>query len=68
MLAWFALVPAMSTLRFRLAVSIALAGVAALLILAVGFAVDPAAALGQPGPDDRGAGDGRQHRRRLHAR
>ena len=47
-LAWFALVPAMSTLRFRLAVSIALAGVAAVLILAVGFAVDPAAAADNP--------------------
>ena len=47
-LAWFVLVPAMSTLRFRLTVSIALAGVAAVLILAVGFAVDPAAAADNP--------------------
>src|SRR5829696_1549658 len=34
-LPWFALVPAMATLRFRLAVSVALAGVAALLIVAL---------------------------------
>jgi diguanylate cyclase (GGDEF)-like protein len=47
-LAWFALVPAMATLRFRLAVSIALAGVAAVLILAVGYGVDPAAAADNP--------------------
>ena len=49
-LPWFALVPAMATLRFRLAVSVALAGAAALLILAVGFAVNPAAALDYPVP------------------
>jgi diguanylate cyclase (GGDEF)-like protein len=47
-LAWFAIVPAMATLRFRLTVSIALAGVAAVLILAVGFAVDPARAVDGP--------------------
>lgn len=47
-LAWFALVPAMATLRFRLTVSIALAVVAALLILGVGFAVDPARAVDNP--------------------
>jgi diguanylate cyclase (GGDEF)-like protein len=49
-LPWFALVPAMATLRFRLAVSVGLAGVAALLIVGVGFAVDPAAALDYPVP------------------
>jgi diguanylate cyclase (GGDEF)-like protein len=49
-LPWFALVPAMATLRFRLAVSVALAGVAALLIVGVGFAVDPAKALDYPVP------------------
>jgi diguanylate cyclase (GGDEF)-like protein len=49
-LPWFALVPAMATLRFRLAVSVALSGVAALLIVAVGFAVDPARALDYPVP------------------
>ena len=47
-LPWFAIVPAMATLRFRLAVSIALAGAAAVLIVAVGFAVDPAAAADNP--------------------
>jgi diguanylate cyclase (GGDEF)-like protein len=47
-LAWFAIVPAMATLRFRLAVSIALAGMAALLILGVGFAVDPTRAVEDP--------------------
>jgi diguanylate cyclase (GGDEF)-like protein len=49
-LPWFALVPAMATLRFRLAVSVALSGAAALLILGVGFAVDPARALDYPVP------------------
>jgi diguanylate cyclase (GGDEF)-like protein len=49
-LPWFALVPAMATLRFRLAVSVTLSGAAALLILAVGFAVDPARALDYPVP------------------
>lgn len=49
-LPWFALVPAMATLRFRLAVSVALAVVAGLLVLAVGFAVDPAGALDNPVP------------------
>jgi diguanylate cyclase (GGDEF)-like protein len=47
-LPWFALVPAMATLRFRLTVSITLASVAALLILGVGFAVDPTRALDNP--------------------
>jgi diguanylate cyclase (GGDEF)-like protein len=47
-LPWFALVPAMATLRFRLAVSVTLSAVAALLILGVGFAVDLAAAVDQP--------------------
>lgn len=49
-LPWFAIVPAMATLRFRLAVSVALAGVSALLILGIGFAVDPAAAVDNPVP------------------
>jgi diguanylate cyclase (GGDEF)-like protein len=49
-LPWFALVPAMATLRFRLAVSVTLSAVAALLILGVGFAVDPARALDYPVP------------------
>src|SRR3954467_15834602 len=44
-LSWFVLVPAMSTLRFRLAVSVTLSVVAALLIVGVGFSVDAAAAL-----------------------
>jgi diguanylate cyclase (GGDEF)-like protein len=47
-LPWFALVPAMATLRFRLAVSVGLAGVAALLILGIGFAVDPTRAVDTP--------------------
>jgi diguanylate cyclase (GGDEF)-like protein len=47
-LPWFALVPAMATLRFRLAVSVALAGVAALLIVGVGFAVNPSVAVDHP--------------------
>jgi len=49
-LPWFALVPAMATLRFRLAVSVGLAAAAALLILGVGFAGDPARALDDPVP------------------
>ncbi|MEA2456832.1 MAG: two-component system, cell cycle response regulator [Thermoleophilaceae bacterium] len=49
-LPWLALVPAMAALRFRLAVCLALAGVAALLIVAVGFAVDTAHALDDPVP------------------
>jgi len=49
-LAWFVLVPAMATLRFRLAVCIALAVVAAGLIVAVGFAVDPPTAVENPVP------------------
>jgi diguanylate cyclase (GGDEF)-like protein len=47
-LPWFALVPAMATLRFRLAVTIALAGASAVLILAVGYGVDPARAADSP--------------------
>jgi diguanylate cyclase (GGDEF)-like protein len=47
-LTWLALVPAMATLRFRLAVSRALCGVAAVLILAVGIGVDPAGAWDDP--------------------
>jgi diguanylate cyclase (GGDEF)-like protein len=47
-LPWFALVPAMATLRFRLAVSVTLSVVASLLIVGVGFAVDGEAALDQP--------------------
>jgi diguanylate cyclase (GGDEF)-like protein len=49
-LPWFALVPAMATLRFRLAVSIFLAGVSAVLIVGVGYAVDPTAAADNPVP------------------
>ena len=49
-LPWFALVPAMATLRFRLAVSVTLSAVAALLIVGVGFSVDAAAALDHPVP------------------
>jgi diguanylate cyclase (GGDEF)-like protein len=49
-LPWFALVPAMSTLRFRLAVAVTLSVVAGVLILAVGFAVEPARALDDPVP------------------
>jgi diguanylate cyclase (GGDEF)-like protein len=47
-LSWFVLVPAMSTLRFRLAVSVTLSVVAALLIVGVGFSVDAAAAVDHP--------------------
>jgi diguanylate cyclase (GGDEF)-like protein len=49
-LAWMALVPAMATLRFRLRVSVALAGLAAIAITAVGFGVDARAALDDPVP------------------
>jgi diguanylate cyclase (GGDEF)-like protein len=47
-LAWMALVPAMATLRFRLRVSIALAGLAVVGIVAVSFGVDARAALDEP--------------------
>ena len=47
-LPWFALVPAMATLRFRLAVSVTLSAVAALLIVGVGLSVDGVAALDHP--------------------
>jgi diguanylate cyclase (GGDEF)-like protein len=49
-LPWFALVPAMATLRFRLAVAATLAVVAGMLIIGVGFSVDGAAALDDPVP------------------
>jgi diguanylate cyclase (GGDEF)-like protein len=49
-LPWFALVPAMATLRFRLAVCVGLAAVSALLILGVGFGVDAGRALDYPVP------------------
>jgi diguanylate cyclase (GGDEF)-like protein len=49
-LPWMALVPAMATLRFRLAVSVALSGLAALIIVGVGFGVDASAALDDPVP------------------
>jgi diguanylate cyclase (GGDEF)-like protein len=49
-LPWFALVPAMATLRFRLAVAGTLAVVAGLLILGVGFSVDGTQALDDPVP------------------
>jgi diguanylate cyclase (GGDEF)-like protein len=48
-LAWLALVPAMATLRFRLAVSVALSGLAALVIVGVA-GVDPTAAWDDPVP------------------
>jgi diguanylate cyclase (GGDEF)-like protein len=47
-LEWLALIPAVAALRFRWAVSRALAGVAAVLIVAVGVGVDPAAAWHDP--------------------
>jgi diguanylate cyclase (GGDEF)-like protein len=47
-LPWMALVPAMATLRFRLAVSAALAGLAALVIVGVSFGVDASAVLDNP--------------------
>jgi diguanylate cyclase (GGDEF)-like protein len=47
-LPFLVLVPAMATLRFRLAVSYALAALAAVLIVVVGFAVDPQAAVDNP--------------------
>src|SRR4051812_9019440 len=47
-LPWFALVPAMATLRFRLAVSVTLSAVAGPLVVGVGFPVGPAAAPGPP--------------------
>jgi diguanylate cyclase (GGDEF)-like protein len=49
-LPWVALVPAMSTLRFRFQVAVALSGLAALTIAAVGFGVDYQAALDDPVP------------------
>jgi diguanylate cyclase (GGDEF)-like protein len=49
-LPWLVFVPAMATLRFRLGVSVALAGLAAVLIVGVGFAVDPAQAIDNPVP------------------
>jgi diguanylate cyclase (GGDEF)-like protein len=49
-LPWLALVPAIATLRFRLAVSFALAALAAVLMLAVGFAADPTRAADDPLP------------------
>jgi diguanylate cyclase (GGDEF)-like protein len=49
-LPWFAMIPAMATLRFRLSVSLALAGLAAALIVGVGYAVDPARAADDPVP------------------
>jgi diguanylate cyclase (GGDEF)-like protein len=49
-LPWFALVPAMATLRFRLTVVIALAALGAVLAVAAGVAVDPAGAADNPVP------------------
>ena len=49
-LPFLVLVPAMATLRFRLAVSYALSALAAVLIVLVGFAVDPQAAVDNPVP------------------
>jgi diguanylate cyclase (GGDEF)-like protein len=49
-LPWMAIVPAMATLRFRLEVSVALSGLAAIVIAGVGFGVDASAALDYPVP------------------
>jgi diguanylate cyclase (GGDEF)-like protein len=49
-LPWVVLVPAMSTLRFRFEVSVALSGLAALVIAGVGFGVDYSRALEDPVP------------------
>jgi len=49
-LPWLALVPAMSTLRFRFEVCVALSGLAALTIAGVGFGVDYSGALDYPVP------------------
>jgi diguanylate cyclase (GGDEF)-like protein len=49
-LPWFALIPAMATLRFRLAVSLFLCALAAVAILAVGYGTDTSAALDDPVP------------------
>jgi diguanylate cyclase (GGDEF)-like protein len=51
-LAWLAIPPAMAALRFRWTVTMALCGLAALLILAVGLAPDPAQAWEDPAPID----------------
>jgi diguanylate cyclase (GGDEF)-like protein len=47
-LPWFALVPAMATLRYRLAVSLFLCGLAAVAILGVGYGTDAGAGLDDP--------------------
>ena len=49
-LPWLAIVPAIAALRFRMAVCVALAGVAALLIIGVAFAIDPARVADDPLP------------------
>jgi diguanylate cyclase (GGDEF)-like protein len=49
-LPWFALVPAMATLRFRLTVVIALAALGAILVVATGFASNVSEALDDPVP------------------
>jgi diguanylate cyclase (GGDEF)-like protein len=49
-LPWAALIPAMATIRFRLEVGLALAGVSAAVIVGVGFASDPQLALDNPVP------------------
>ncbi len=49
-LPWFALVPAMATVRFRLAVVIALAVLGAVLVVAVGVAANPTEAADDPVP------------------
>jgi diguanylate cyclase (GGDEF)-like protein len=49
-LPWFALVPAMATLRFRLTVVIALAALGAVLVVAAGFAANATEALDNPVP------------------
>jgi diguanylate cyclase (GGDEF)-like protein len=49
-LPWAVLIPAMATIRFRLEVGLALAGLAAVVIVGVGFASDPQLALDNPVP------------------
>jgi diguanylate cyclase (GGDEF)-like protein len=49
-LPWLAIVPAIAALRFRMVVCVSLAGLAALLIVGVGFLVDPAQAADDPVP------------------
>jgi diguanylate cyclase (GGDEF)-like protein len=50
LLPWLALIPAMATLRFRFEVSVALSGLAAVGIAAVGFGTNAAQAVDDPVP------------------